>query len=110
MTLIKIYFVNLIGAMTVDITDKLTGRELSETALHALQYTKFTTKAEEVRLLVYEMEKRALNDADEYASLLGECHETWFASRNALLADTVSEEIKRMEPYTSDLIKLVSSF
>lgn len=44
----------------------------------------------------------------EYAALLQECYTVWFASRGSLLAAPLAEEVRRMDPGSSDLIKLVS--
>jgi len=82
-------------------------QELSETALDALLYAKFFASAKEVQPLLFELEKRSRVDPDEYASLLTECYATWFGVRNQLLASSLAEEVRRMDPANSDLIKLV---
>ena len=108
MTLIKMYFVNTITALGNDVASKTSAnKELSETAANALLYTKFSTAAEPLKALLFELEKRAIADPDEYASLLSECYSTWFSVRNMLLAAPLAEEIRRMDPYNSELIRFV---
>ncbi|SCZ87413.1 BZ3500_MvSof-1268-A1-R1_Chr2-2g04879 [Microbotryum saponariae] len=109
MTLIKMYFVSTIKRLTTEVLDKMTINDLSETASHALLYTKFSTTAETLRILTYELEKRASVDRNEYGSLLGECYTVWFASRGQLLSAELQEEVRRMDPVTSDLIKLAKA-
>ncbi|KAI5477958.1 Golgi complex component Cog3 [Pseudohyphozyma bogoriensis] len=106
MTLIKMYFVSVIRKLTSEVQEKMTGKELSETALTALLFTKFSSTAETLRILIFELEKRARIEPTEYNSLLQDCYSTWFASRGALLAGTLAEEIRRMDPGSADLIKL----
>jgi hypothetical protein len=107
MTLIKIYFGNHINAITQEVADKVSGKKLGETALHALLYTKFASQAEDLRLLLVELEKRAAADPDEYASLLEECYATWFGARSALVADSLADEVKQMDPYATEIVRLV---
>ncbi|KDE07396.1 hypothetical protein MVLG_02263 [Microbotryum lychnidis-dioicae p1A1 Lamole] len=109
MTLIKMYFVSTIKRLTTEVLDKMTIKDLSETASHALLYTKFSTIAETLRILTYELEKRASVDRNEYGSLLGECYTIWFASRGQLLSAELQEEVRRMDPVASDLIKLAKA-
>lgn len=126
MTLIKMHFLQLLSALHSDVASKLsgsgggggsgggtgsksglgTGTNLSETALHALLYSKFSNLSENTRNLLFELEKRAIKNPDEYGSLLRECFGAWFNARNQLLGPTLAEEIRRMDPQNSDLVKL----
>lgn len=97
------------GPAAIDISaDVPSTQELSETALNALLYAKFSSTAESLRILIFELEKRGRMEPTEYAALLQECYTVWFASRGSLLAAPLAEEVRRMDPGSSDLIKLVS--
>lgn len=113
MTLIKMYFVSTVRKLTLDTSDKLFNRQdttssndLSETALNALLYQKFEKPSTNLRILLIELEKRAELDPEEYSSLRSECFTIWFQSRSTLLSPGLAEEVKRMEPKDSELIKL----
>jgi hypothetical protein len=60
-------------------------------------------------VLLFELEKRARAFPDEYVSLLDECHAAWFAMRSQLLGPRLAEEVQRMDPANSELIKLARS-
>lgn len=59
--------------------------------------------------MILELEKRSRLEPAEYGALLQECYNTWFISRMSLLATPLAEEVRRMDPTNSDLIKLVRS-
>lgn len=80
---------------------------MGETAFQALLYNKFASAAEPIRVLTFELERRAQTDPNEYGALLAECYATWFSVRNTVLSGSVIEEIRRMDPYTTDLATLV---
>lgn len=130
MTLIKMYFVSVVRKLSSEVADKSVGKvslllpclrcpvrssrallapsqDLSDTALNALLYTKFSNNSEVLRILIFELEKRARSEPAEYGSLLDECYGTWFSSRTGLLSGSLAEEVRRMDPGTTDLIKLV---
>lgn len=129
MTLIKMYFVSTIRKLTAEVQEKMAGKvglfgshptteqaysllsmsvqELSETATNALLYAKFSTTAESLRVLLFELEKRGKAEPAEYSALLQECYTVWFAARGSLLAAPLAEEVRRMDPGSTDLIKLV---
>jgi conserved oligomeric Golgi complex subunit 3 len=126
LTLIKMYFIRTVTALGQEVSEKTLGKvrcsfidmsilrlngfaqELQEAAQNTLLYTKFETFGETVQSLIYELEKRARSEPDEYNSLMNECFQAWFTVRNQLLAQPLAEEVKRMDPQNSDLIKLVS--
>ncbi|KAK4049565.1 Golgi transport complex subunit 3 [Microbotryomycetes sp. JL201] len=109
MTLIKMYFVSTIRRLTQEVSDKMAGKDLSETALNALLYAKFSSVAETLKILVAELEKRAKVEPGEYGALLNECYGAWFGSRSALLSASLIEEVRRMDPANSELIKLAKA-
>jgi len=81
-------------------------QELSETATNALLYQKFSNQAGSLRILLFELEKRARLEPREYGSLVQECYSVWFTSRVSLLAGPLAEEVRRMDPGSTELIKL----
>ncbi|GAA5949410.1 hypothetical protein JCM3765_003400 [Sporobolomyces pararoseus] len=107
MTLIKMYFVSTIRKLSLETLEKLVGnRELSDTALQALLYSKFQTPASSLHHLLIELEKRSLLNPQEYSSLREECFQIWFNSRLQLLSPGLKREVESMEPFTTELIKL----
>ncbi|GAA5941713.1 hypothetical protein JCM1841_005161 [Sporobolomyces salmonicolor] len=109
MTLIKMYFVSTIRKIATEAAEKMTGKDLSETALHALLYSKFQAPSASLRILLVELEKRAELDPNEYEALRSECYQTWFTARVALLGPGLAEEVRRMDPAGSELIKLAKA-
>jgi hypothetical protein len=134
MTLIKMHFLSSLSSLGSEIASRLSSSasvassssgkssssttssslavaNLSEAALQALLYSKFDTSInKQTRSLLYELEKRALKNPEEYNSLLQECLASWFALRNTLLAPVLAEEVRRMDPANTDLVKLVRRF
>lgn len=108
MTLIKMFFISQLNLLAVEVSEK-SNKSLNDMAVQALLYSKFVSVAQPMRPLLYELEKRAVSDPDEYGALLSDCHAAWFAVRNALLSERVTQEVQSMEPYTADIIKLVCS-
>lgn len=125
MTLIKMHFLQLLNSVYTEVASKLSGNfsggagakfgtgvsgvNLSETALNALLYAKFTTFSTSMKVFIVELEKKALNNPDEYGSLLWECINAWTGVRRQLLGPSIAEEVRRMEPTSSDLVKLARS-
>lgn len=130
MTLIKMYFVSTTRKVSNEAAAKMAGKvsraqvgqprkrvlkphldlqDLSETAQNALLYNKFSASAPTLRILLFELEKRAHSDPSEYASLLSECYSTWFAARSQLLSPLLAEEVRRMDPSSTDLVKLAKA-
>ncbi|KAK4705484.1 conserved oligomeric Golgi complex subunit 3, partial [Phenoliferia sp. Uapishka_3] len=107
MTLIKMYFISVIRRISSEVSERMVGKELTDAAANALLYTKFSNSAPTLRTLIFELEKRARAERQEYGSLLDECYNTWFACRSGLLAASLAEEVRRMDPGSTDLIKLV---
>jgi hypothetical protein len=125
MTLIKMHFLQLLNSVYIEVASKLSGSfsgaagsksgggvsgiNLSETALKALLYAKFTTLSTSTKVFVVELEKKALKNPDEYGSLLSECINAWTGVRRQLLGPIIAEEVRRMDPSSSDLVKLARS-
>ncbi|GAA5821818.1 hypothetical protein JCM3770_002903 [Rhodotorula araucariae] len=109
MTLIKMFFVTTVRKTAADAQEKMSGKDLSDTALHALLYPKFSNAAPTLRILLYELEKRALSEPSEYGSLLSECYAVWFATRSALLGPRLAEEVRRMDPGSAELVRLAKA-
>lgn len=125
MTLIKMHFLQLLNSVYVEVSSKLSGNfsgaagsksgggvsgvNLSETALNALLYAKFTTLSTSTKVFIVELEKKASKNPDEYGSLLSECISAWTGVRRQLLGPSLAEEVRRMDPSNADLVKLARS-
>ena len=57
--------------------------------------------------LLAELERRVMEHPDELASLLSECHTTYFSSRKSLIVGKLSAEVKMLDPANSNLVELV---
>ncbi|KAI0784704.1 Sec34-like family-domain-containing protein [Abortiporus biennis] len=106
MTLIKMYFVGSLRALTADISKRMSERDISSTAQSHLLYTRFTTVSTQLAPLLAELERRAHAYPEELSSLLSECHTAYFASRKALLVGRLMEEIKGLDPAHTELVEL----
>lgn len=118
MTLIRMHFLQALTSTYTEVSGRLAASSvsgkggpanLSETALNALLYAKFSAISETSRTLLYELEKRANANPAEYGSLLQECFANWFNVRTQLLAPNLAEEVRRMDPQNTDLVKLARS-
>ncbi|ODN78720.1 hypothetical protein L202_04287 [Cryptococcus amylolentus CBS 6039] len=106
MTLIKLYFVGTIRSIGQEVGKRLADQSLSETAIQALIYTKFTSLSTSLRPLLSELEQRVSTNPDELAPLLSECNAAYVSTRRNLMGGRVNEEIGRMKPNGSDLVDL----
>ncbi|GJJ06414.1 hypothetical protein Clacol_000605 [Clathrus columnatus] len=86
MTLIKMYFVTSLRALTTDVQRRI---------------------SDKIAPLLAELERRAEKYSGELGSLLVECHSAYFSSRKSLLFPRVTGDIKGLEPKNSDLVELV---
>lgn len=120
MTLIKMNFLKALSTLQSDVSTRLASAmsggkaappssSLSETALHALLYSKFRAVSQTVKTLLFELQKRAQAYPQEYGNLLQECFTNWFSLRTQLLAPNLAEEVRRMDPANTELVKLVSA-
>jgi hypothetical protein len=127
MTLIKMYFVGSLRALTQDVSRRLfeqvsfsfrTGpclplfphlalQDVSDTAQMHLLYTRFTTVAGQLAPLLGEFERRARTHPEELGALLSECHAAYFAARKSLLVARLTEQIRGLDPTRTELVELV---
>lgn len=100
-------------------------QELSEPALNALLYSKFSSLSPTLRLLLRELESRCYvsspssshqpslpNPSDiseSYLPLLLDCQTSYFSLRQALLSPLLAEEVRRMEPGKAELVGLAKT-
>lgn len=128
MTLIKMYVVGAVKALTADIqrrmaekvrVAKLSSRlvarltplqDLSETAETHLLYSKFRSTGAQIAPLLAELERRASAHPEELSSLLTECQTAYFQCRKSLIAGRLVAEIKALDPARGDLVELVSLY
>jgi len=108
MTLIKMYFVGSVRALTADISRRLSEKDVSATAQNHLLYTRFMSVSSQLAPLLSEFERRAQTHPDELSALLAECHTAYFAARKSLLVTRLINEIKGLDPTRTELVELVS--
>ena len=108
MTLIKMYFVGSVRALTVDISRRLSEKDVSSTAQHHLLYTRFMSVSSQLAPLLGEFERRVQTHPDELSALLAECHASYFTARKSLLVNRLINEIKGLDPTRTELVELVS--
>lgn len=106
MTLIKMYFVGSLRALSADIYKRLSEKDVSSTAQNHLLYTRFRSVSPQLSPLLSELERRALTHPDELSSLLSECHVAYFSTRKSLLVGRLLEEIKGLDPTHTELVEL----
>ena len=108
MTLIKMYFVGSVRALTTDISRRLSEKDVSVTAQNHLLYTRFMSVSSQLAPLLGEFERRAQTHPDELSALLAECHTAYFTARKSLLVNRLINEIKGLDPTRTELVELVS--
>ncbi|KAH9168251.1 Sec34-like family-domain-containing protein [Lactarius sanguifluus] len=106
MTLIKMYFVGSLRALTQDVSRRLFEQDVSDTAQMHLLYTRFTTVSGQVSPLLGELERRARVHPDELGALLAECHAAYFSARKNLLVSRLTEQIRGLDPTRTELVEL----
>ncbi|KAI0769415.1 Sec34-domain-containing protein [Trametes elegans] len=106
MTLIKMYFVGSLRALTSDVSKRLSEKDVSTTAQMHLLYTRFQTVSGPLAPLLAELERRAQAHPDELSALLAECHTAYFSARKSLLVGRLMEEIKGLDPARTELVEL----
>ncbi|KAH7107976.1 cis-golgi transport vesicle tethering complex subunit [Auriculariales sp. MPI-PUGE-AT-0066] len=106
MTLIKMYFVASLKALTADINSRLASKDISTTSRVHLYYAKFTSVSTQLGPLLAEFERRAHAHPDELMALLTECHNAYFAARRSLLTTKITEEVRGLDPQRADLVEL----
>ncbi|KAJ8082531.1 Golgi transport complex subunit 3 [Marasmius tenuissimus] len=110
MTLIKMYFVGSLRAMSSDITRRLSeNKSLSQATTHHLLYTRFLSLSlrqpsaasnshspSSLPPLLREMERRAAAHPDTLDALLAECHSAYISTRKAIVGNVVREEVRAL--------------
>ncbi|GAA5843777.1 hypothetical protein JCM11251_006805 [Rhodosporidiobolus azoricus] len=137
MTLIKMFFVREVKRTGEEVKGKMAGKDLSEPALHALLYQKFSSLAPSLRLLLRELESRSFTSSsrdqaslsnpyapstasqgrasedaafdESYLPLLLECLSSYTSVRSSLLAPLLAEEVRRMDPGKAELVGLAKT-
>ncbi|KAG6840935.1 hypothetical protein C0991_003193 [Blastosporella zonata] len=107
MTLIKMYFVGSLRALSVDVSKRLYEKDVSTTAQMHLLYTRFKTVSTQLLPLLSELERRARSHPQELSALLDECHAAYFSARKSLLVGRIMEEIKGLDPSRTELVELL---
>ncbi|KAG6850247.1 hypothetical protein H0H93_015799 [Arthromyces matolae] len=106
MTLIKMYFVGSLRALSVDVSKRLSEKDVSHTAQTHLLYTRFKTVSSQLVPLLSELERRARSHPQELSALLDECHAAYFSARKALLVTRITEEIQGLDTLRTELVEL----
>ncbi|KAG6900069.1 hypothetical protein C0993_003419 [Termitomyces sp. T159_Od127] len=106
MTLIKMYFVGSLRALSVDVSKRLHEKDVSPTAQMHLLYTRFKTVSSQLFPLLGELERRAHSHPQDLSALLDECHAAYFSTRKSLLVGKITEEIKGLDPSRTELVEL----
>ncbi|KAJ7467170.1 Sec34-like family-domain-containing protein [Mycena latifolia] len=106
MTLIRMYFVGSLKALSADVSKRISEKDVSPTAQMHLLYTRFQSVSSQLAPLLGELERRAQAHPAELAALLAECHSAYFGVRKALLVGRLTEEIKGLDPSRTELVEL----
>ncbi|KAJ7661640.1 Sec34-like family-domain-containing protein [Mycena rosella] len=106
MTLIRMYFVGSLKALSADVSKRMSEKDVSPTAQMHLLYTRFQSVSTQLSPLLGELERRAHAHPAELAALLAECHSAYFSVRKALLVGRLTEEIKGLDPSRTELVEL----
>ncbi|TFK66890.1 Sec34-domain-containing protein [Pluteus cervinus] len=106
MTLIKMYFVGSLRALTADVSKRLSEKDISQTAQYHLIYTRFKSVTPQLTPLLGELERRARAHPEELSALLAECHKAYFTTRKGLLVPRLVEEIRGLDPARTELVEL----
>ncbi|KAF9466887.1 Sec34-like family-domain-containing protein [Collybia nuda] len=106
MTLIKMYFVGSLRALSLDVLKRLSEKDVSPTAQMHLLYTRFKSVSNQLAPLLGELDRRAEAYPQELSALLSECHTAYFAARKSLLVGRLTEEIKGLDPSRTELVEL----
>ncbi|KAJ7223524.1 Sec34-like family-domain-containing protein, partial [Mycena pura] len=106
MTLIRMYFVGSLKALSADVSRRMSEKNVSATAQMHLLYTRFQSVSSQLSPLLGELERRAQAHPAELAALLTECHSAYFSTRKGLLVGRLTEEIKGLDPTRTELVEL----
>ncbi|KAJ7145893.1 Sec34-like family-domain-containing protein [Mycena epipterygia] len=106
MTLIRMYFVGSLKALSADVSKRISEKDVSPTAQMHLLYTRFKTVSSQLSPLLGELERRAQAHPAELSALLTECHAAYFSVRKTLLVGRLTEEIRGLDPSRTELVEL----
>ncbi|KAF7376406.1 Sec34-domain-containing protein [Mycena sanguinolenta] len=106
MTLIRMYFVGSLKALSADVSKRMSEKDVSSTAQMHLLYTRFKSVSAQLSPLLGELERRAQAHPAELSALLTECHSAYFSARKSLLVGRLTEEIKGLDPSRTELVEL----
>lgn len=109
MTLIRMFFVGSLRALTADVSRRLSEKDVSSTAQMHLLYTRFRSVTSQLSPLLSELERRAEAHPDDLSALLSECHSAYFAARKNLLVGRLMEEIRGLDPAHTELVELTNA-
>lgn len=121
LTLIRVHFTNSLREIAADIAGRIADKQLNDTMMSALLYTKFKVPALEMRRLALEIQKRADPFPDsvqggtgeaEYQSLMNELYQSYSATRGRLMLPIISKKMHEiaMTPSSSkDLVAFARS-
>ncbi|KZP22300.1 Sec34-domain-containing protein [Athelia psychrophila] len=109
MTLIKMYFVGSLRALTAEVSRRMSEKDVSQTAQMHLLYTRFKSVSNRLAPLLGELERRAAAHPEELSALLSECHTAYFSARKGLLIGRLIEEIRGLDPERTELVELTRS-
>ncbi|KAG2154342.1 Sec34-like family-domain-containing protein [Suillus bovinus] len=108
MTLIRMFFVGSLRALTADVSRRLSEKDVSSTAQMHLLYTRFRSVSQ-LSPLLRELERRAEAHPEDLSALLSECHSAYFAARKGLLVGRLMEEIRGLDPAHTELVELTNA-
>ncbi|KAG1751418.1 Sec34-like family-domain-containing protein [Suillus paluster] len=109
MTLIRMFFVGSLRALTADVSRRLSEKDVSSTAQMHLLYTRFRSVTAQLAPLLGELERRAEAHPEDLSALLSECHSAYFAARKGLLVGRLMEEIRGLDPTHTELVELTNA-
>ncbi|KAG9316781.1 Sec34-like family-domain-containing protein [Chiua virens] len=109
MTLIKMFFVGSLRALTADVSKRLSEKDVSTMAQMHLLYTRFRSVTPQLAPLLNELERRATVHPEELSALLSECHTAYFGARKAILVGRLTEEIRGLDPTHTELVELTNA-
>ncbi|OAX41147.1 Sec34-domain-containing protein [Rhizopogon vinicolor AM-OR11-026] len=109
MTLIRMFFVGSLRALTGDVSRRLSEKDVSSTAQMHLLYTRFRRVTSQLTPLLNELERRAEAHPEDLSALLSECHSAYFAARKGLLVGRLMEEIRGLDPAHTELVELTNA-
>ncbi|KAF9227177.1 Sec34-domain-containing protein [Gyrodon lividus] len=109
MTLIKMFFIGSLRALTADVSKRLSEKDVSATSQMHLLYTRFRSVTPQLTPLLGELERRAAAHPEELSALLSECHTAYFGARKSLLIGRLMEEIRGLDPMHTELVELTNA-